>query len=214
MTLDGTNRAYWVQLEREPRPQGSSLRMLYHDLNDDLHALSWDGSSWLAETSGGAISTNVDRGTASHDVEAFGLATFPLLAGASGATIVAAAEDTTAVRLVSFEATGGDSAVEVSWETGSEVDHLGFHLYRALSATGPWERLTSSLMGEVGGAPSGASYSYIDTGLVNGTRYFYRLEDVDTASVSTFHGPVSAVPRRASWSGARAGDPGTPAPGS
>ena len=28
----------------------------------------------------------------------------------------------------------------------------------------------------------------------NGTRYFYRLEDVDTKSVSTFHGPVSAVP--------------------
>jgi hypothetical protein len=27
---------------------------------------------------------------------------------------------------------------------------------------------------------------------VNGTRYYYRLEDWDTASVSTYHGPVSA----------------------
>jgi hypothetical protein len=40
----------------------------------------------------------------------------------------------------------------------------------------------------------GHAYSWLDTGLANGTEYFYRLEDVDTSSVSTFHGPVSAVP--------------------
>ena len=40
----------------------------------------------------------------------------------------------------------------------------------------------------------GAAYAWRDSGLANGTRYFYRLEDVDTKSVSTFHGPVSAVP--------------------
>ena len=40
----------------------------------------------------------------------------------------------------------------------------------------------------------GGSYAWRDSGLANGTRYFYRLEDVDTKSVSTFHGPVSAVP--------------------
>ena len=32
---------------------------------------------------------------------------------------------------------------------------------------------------------------------MNGQRYYYRLEDVDTATVSTFHGPVSAVPASA-----------------
>ena len=44
----------------------------------------------------------------------------------------------TAVELMSFEARGRDGAVELSWETGSEVDNLGFHLYRALSEAGPW----------------------------------------------------------------------------
>jgi hypothetical protein len=46
----------------------------------------------------------------------------------------------------------------------------------------------------LGSSPLGQSYSWVDSGLVNGQRYYYRLEDVDTASASTFHGPVSAVP--------------------
>ncbi len=101
---------------------------------------------------------------------------------------------TTAVALTSFQAVGLDGAVEVLWQTGIEISHLGFHLYRAPSADGPWERLTASLIPGQGSNGGISSYSWRDAGLVNGTRYFYRLEDVDTASRSTLHGPVSAVP--------------------
>ncbi|MCG6923142.1 MAG: DUF2341 domain-containing protein [Acidobacteria bacterium] len=107
---------------------------------------------------------------------------------------------TTAVALQSFEATPLDSAVDLTWRTASELDNLGFHLYRGLSETGPWERITLSLIPGLGSSPEGASYSFLDTGLVNGVRYSYRLEDIDSRSGSTFHGPVSAVP-------------GSPAPG-
>ena len=101
---------------------------------------------------------------------------------------------TTAVRLMSFEAVGWDGAVELRWRTGSELDNLGFHLYRGASAGGPWTRLTSSLIPGLGSSPVGESYAWLDSGLANGVTYYYRLEDVDTASVSTFHGPVSATP--------------------
>ena len=100
----------------------------------------------------------------------------------------------TAVKLMSFSAVPGDSSVTLEWRTGSELDNLGFHLYRGPSADGPWTRLTSSLIPGLGSSPLGQAYSWLDTGLANGMRYYYRLEDVDTASVSTFHGPVSAVP--------------------
>ena len=100
----------------------------------------------------------------------------------------------TAVRLMSFAAVPQDRAVTLEWRTGSELDNLGFHVYRGPSADGPWTRLTSSLIPGLGSSPLGQAYSWLDTGLTNGTRYYYRLEDVDTASVSTFHGPVSAVP--------------------
>ncbi|MGD8897986.1 MAG: hypothetical protein PVJ73_18300, partial [Acidobacteriota bacterium] len=101
---------------------------------------------------------------------------------------------TTAVKLVSFDATGLESAVELSWRTGSELNNLGFHLYRSLSESGPWTRITPSLIPGLGSSPEGASYSFRDTGLTNGVRYSYRLEDIDSESGSTFHGPVSAVP--------------------
>jgi hypothetical protein len=100
----------------------------------------------------------------------------------------------TAVTLMSFSALPGDGAVTLEWRTGSELDNLGFHLYRGPSADGPWTRLTSSLIPGLGSSPLGQAYAWLDRGLVNGTAYYYRLEDVDTSSKSTFHGPVSAVP--------------------
>jgi Peptidase family C25/Concanavalin A-like lectin/glucanases superfamily/Domain of unknown function (DUF2341) len=112
----------------------------------------------------------------------------------------------TAVRLMSFAAVPGDSSVTLEWRTGSELDNLGFHLYRGPSAGGPWTRLTSSLIPGLGSSPLGQAYSWQDTGLVNGTRYFYLLEDVDTSSVSTFHGPLSAVPSPAGGGGGEGGD--------
>ena len=111
---------------------------------------------------------------------------------------------------MSFEAVAADAAVELRWRTGSELDNLGFHVYRALSEGGPWTRLTSSLIPGLGSSAVGRAYSFRDSGLVNGTRYFYRLDDVDASSKTTSHGPVSAVP----MAGLARGEPGSEAPGS
>ena len=104
---------------------------------------------------------------------------------------------TTEVTLQSFVAAPGDSSVLLEWRTASELSNLGFHLYRSLSGDAPWTRLTSSLIPGLGSSAVGQAYSYLDTGLVNGTRYFYRLDDVDASSKTTSHGPVSAVPSAA-----------------
>ena len=48
----------------------------------------------------------------------------------------------TAINLISFTATGEDGSVVVSWETASEINNMGFHLYRATSPWGPFSRLT------------------------------------------------------------------------
>ena len=102
---------------------------------------------------------------------------------------------TTAVSLMSFEAWPSDGAVDLVWRTGSEVDNLGFHLYRGLSADGPWTRLTSSLVPGQGFSATGAAYAWRDSGPrerhavllpSRGRRHEVRLD---------LHGPVSAVPR-------------------
>ena len=52
---------------------------------------------------------------------------------------------TTAVKLQSFSAVAGDRSVVLEWRTASELDNLGFHLYRGPSEGGPWTRLNASL---------------------------------------------------------------------
>ena len=112
---------------------------------------------------------------------------------------------TTEVRLMSFSAAAGDASVRLEWRTASELDNLGFHVYRGLSEDGPWTRVTTSLIPGLGSSATGQAYAFQDAGLVNGTRYYYRLEDVDAASRTTAHGPVSAVPQAGGSSGATNG---------
>ncbi len=100
----------------------------------------------------------------------------------------------TAVTLTSFEARGWDSQVELSWETASELDNLGFHLYRALSKEGAYERITVVPIPGLGSSPAGARYRYTDSYVSNGTTYFYRLEDIESSGKTEWHGPVSATP--------------------
>jgi hypothetical protein len=101
---------------------------------------------------------------------------------------------TTAVDLVSFTASALDAAVELRWMTGSEMDTLGFHVYRGPGAEGPWERATPSVIPGLGFSPEGARYAYTDTPLQNGRAYFYLLEEVETTGRTARHGPVTATP--------------------
>src|SRR3990172_2041212 len=103
-------------------------------------------------------------------------------------------EATTAISLLSFTATGGDGGVLLEWETGSEVDNVGFYLYRAESEPGPYQLANPTVIPGLGSSPLGARYRHVDSGLVNGTTYYYELEDLESTGVRERHGPVSAVP--------------------
>jgi hypothetical protein len=109
-------------------------------------------------------------------------------------TFVFAAPIPTAVALESFSARGLDGAVELSWRTASELNNLGFHLYRSEVPEGPYERITASAIPGLGSSPSGARYRYVDSALTNGKTYFYQLEDIETTGTTERHGPVSATP--------------------
>ncbi len=112
----------------------------------------------------------------------------------------------TAVELMSFAANGVDGAVELRWETTSELNNLGFHVFRATTSEGAYERVTPRAIPGLGSSPVGASYSYRDAGLTNGVTYYYKLEDIETTGKTDMHGPVSATPwPAASGSGGESG---------
>jgi len=99
-----------------------------------------------------------------------------------------------AVQLLLFEATGREEFIELSWETASETDNLGFNLYRATSLDGESIKINAELMPSQvpPGSPFGAVYEYEDTTVILYVTYYYWLEVVDIYGQSELHGPVSA----------------------
>jgi hypothetical protein len=115
----------------------------------------------------------------------------------------------TAVELLAFDALPGkgptgSSRIDLVWETATEVDNLGFYVYRSVKpeldkrqgASQPptLERLNDSLIpSQVSpGSPVGATYTWSDRTAEAGISYYYWLEDVDIQGQTTLHGPVPA----------------------
>lgn len=100
----------------------------------------------------------------------------------------------TAVELLDFSATARKNAILLSWETASELNTLGFNLYRSKSPDGKRKLLNSELILTLDGpgGVSGATYSYKDRTARPGIAYYYWLEEVDVYGHSELFGPEKA----------------------
>lgn len=99
-----------------------------------------------------------------------------------------------AVTLASFTAAPEGQAIRLDWETASELNNIGFNLYRSLTPQGPWTKLNDGLIAAANpGSVIGASYTYLDERVKPSLTYYYMLEDIDRETGATQHGPVSAT---------------------
>ena len=100
----------------------------------------------------------------------------------------------TSVGLLSFSAVVDGSSVVLAWETATEVDNLGFNLYRAESFLGERLQLNAELIPSLApGNPLGAMYEFTDTTVSAPHLYYYWLEDVDVYGRTGLYGPVSVA---------------------
>jgi len=83
------------------------------------------------------------------------------------------------VTLSSFTAQVVDEKVELCWKTESEVNNLGFDVYRGTQETGPFVKLTSNLIPGAGNSSIGTDYQFTDDTVVAGQTYYYYIESVD-----------------------------------
>ena len=102
-------------------------------------------------------------------------------------------ETPTLVELVSFDAVPAVDHILLTWETASEIDNAGFHLWRGEEKGEEYIRITKHLIPAEGGFSWGAEYEYDDFDVTPGQTYYYKLEDIDNIGNSSFHGPVSAT---------------------
>lgn len=102
-----------------------------------------------------------------------------------------------AVTISAFDASRQAGSVVLTWMTGTEVNNLGFNLYRS---TSPGLRKDTLISGP-GMIPSksfgdvmGQSYSFTDTSVATNQTYYYTLESIDTSSAAELFGPAAAPP--------------------
>jgi hypothetical protein len=94
---------------------------------------------------------------------------------------------TTAVTVASLSARTEAKGVLLRWRTGSEVDLLGFQVYRSRGQS--WRRVTRTLIAAKGSV-AGASYRYLDSTAKRGVPYRYRIKVVNSDGTTRWFGPV------------------------
>jgi len=98
------------------------------------------------------------------------------------------------ISLSAFYASAGDRQATLYWSTQSEVNNLGFYLMRSENGVN-YERVNRDLISGQGTSEVRHDYRHVDTGLINGVTYHYKLVDVDMAGVRTSHGPIQVTPQ-------------------
>jgi hypothetical protein len=102
------------------------------------------------------------------------------------------------VTLASFTATASDGCVEVAWETATEINTAGFHVWRSDNPLTGFVRVTSGLIASTSEMETmGAAYSFRDCGVdfSTGKKYYYLLEEseIDGPVSGNMHGPIGPV---------------------
>lgn len=86
--------------------------------------------------------------------------------------------------------------VVVEWETASEVDTIGFIIYRSVDKDGPFELITSDMIIASGDALAGGSYDFPDKTVLANRQYYYRLVEIDKNGNEVILGETSVVAGR------------------
>lgn len=100
----------------------------------------------------------------------------------------------TEVKLSSFTASQTNGGVRLNWETGYEVDNLGYNVYR--EDNGQRVLLNPSLIAGsafIAGTPLTAGFSYHWFDPQGTADSLYYLEDIDLNGTHTMHGPITPV---------------------
>jgi hypothetical protein len=103
-----------------------------------------------------------------------------------------------AIVLAAFNAVFKDGCIEIFWETATEIDTLGFQLWRSEHKDGPYSLVLGSYTASNSVIETmGARYSFTDCDAVlDGKKaYYYKLEEIqmDNDKDNPFYGPIGPV---------------------
>jgi hypothetical protein len=100
----------------------------------------------------------------------------------------------TVVSVQSFGAQWRGNSVVIVWRTASEVEALGFNIYRSVGS-GPFRKVNRALIAAKRGDQTGGRYRLVDRSVRLGATYTYRLQIVSSKGARTWHTVGAAAVR-------------------
>lgn len=95
------------------------------------------------------------------------------------------------VELSHFAAYQEVNFIILEWITESEVNNVGFNIYRSQNYSNNYQKINKVLIEGAGSSTSRHEYEYTDFSAINGVINYYKLEDVDINGKRTLHRPIS-----------------------
>lgn len=83
-----------------------------------------------------------------------------------------------------------ESSLTIVWTTESELDIIGFNIYRSDTAEGEYEKINDELIPPAADPFVGGEHTYVDETVTRGQTYYYQLETVDRNGNTTRTDPI------------------------
>ena len=100
---------------------------------------------------------------------------------------------------ISLGATAGNASAALTWAPNTESDLAGYNVYRSTTTGGPYTKDNTALV---------TTRSYNDTGLTNGTKYYWVVQAVDTSTNTSGNSNEASTTPRSPRTPRRARPPG------
>jgi hypothetical protein len=95
---------------------------------------------------------------------------------------------------------GCAAPVRVEWKTETEINTIGFNLYRGESPDGPFDvKINDQLIPPSDDPLTGKAYTYIDETARPGVTYYYQLQEVEKSGGTNAYGPISVRAGGLAW---------------
>jgi hypothetical protein len=83
------------------------------------------------------------------------------------------------------------ATIILEWSTASELDTVGFNVFRGDSETGPFTKINQQVISPSNDPLVGGNYVFEDSSAQAGKTYYYILEDVEATGATNQHRPVT-----------------------
>jgi len=94
------------------------------------------------------------------------------------------------VGLSSFTGSFSSDAIVLRWRTETEINNLGFYVWRAATEIGEYQPISQLIPGH-GSSLEPHDYLYRDVDIILDKTYYYKLRQVDLEGQEAFYGPIS-----------------------